>query len=97
MRIRYTPEAQGDLAAIYEFLDGRSPQAALRIKVAIQEIIAGLDDFPDMGPAADIEGVRVLLAGRLPYRIFYRHRGNEIHVLHIRHTSRRAWQGDERA
>jgi plasmid stabilization system protein ParE len=54
MRIRYTPEAQGDLAAIYEFLDERSPQAALRIKAAIQKVIAGLADFPDMGPAADI-------------------------------------------
>ncbi len=93
MKIRYTPEALTNLAAIYEFLDERSPQAALRTKAAIQKVIAGLADFPDMGPATDIEGVRVLLAGRLPYWIFYRHRGGEIQVLHIRHTSRRAWQG----
>jgi plasmid stabilization system protein ParE len=54
MRIRYTPVAQADLAAIYEYLDERSPQAALRTKAAIQKVITGLADFPDLGPGADM-------------------------------------------
>jgi toxin ParE1/3/4 len=77
MKVHYTPEALADLAAIYDYLDERTPRAALRTKAVLQKVIAGLTDFPDMGPATDIEDVRVLLAGRLPYRVFYRHVGEE--------------------
>ena len=95
MRIRYTAEAQADLAAIYEYPEERSPQTAIRTKAAIRQVISGLADFPDASPASDIEGVRVLLAGRLPYWIFYRHHSDEVQILRIRHAHRRPWEGDE--
>ncbi len=30
---------------------------------------------------------------RYPYKIFYRVRADIVEILHIRHTSRRAWAG----
>ena len=63
MRVRYTAEAQADPAAISDYLEERNPQTAVRTKAAIRQVISGLPDFPDAGPASDIQGVRVLLAG----------------------------------
>ncbi|HEX4111964.1 MAG TPA: hypothetical protein VH020_05460 [Stellaceae bacterium] len=36
--------------------------------------------------------VRVVPLLRYPYMIFYRMNGDRIDILHIRHTSRRAWE-----
>jgi plasmid stabilization system protein ParE len=47
---------------------------------------------------ADIERTiqkwRVTFVVRYPYKIFYRVRHDIVEILHIRHTSRRAWTGD---
>ena len=41
-----------------------------------------------MGHATDVGHVRVLFIGRYPYKVFYRLSGNQLEVLHIRHTAR---------
>ena len=92
MRIRYTPRSRDDLDSIFSYLNQHSPASAVRIKRLVEQLIKGLADFPEIGPATDF-GARVLLVGRFPYRIFYRIRAQEIQILHIRHSSRRAWGG----
>ncbi len=94
MRIRYTPRARSDLDSIFSYLDQHSPTSAIRVKQVIERTIQGLVDFPEIAPPTDF-GTRTLLIGRFPYRVFYRVREGEIHILHIRHTSRRPWQGDD--
>jgi plasmid stabilization system protein ParE len=42
-----------------------------------------------MGHATNIADVRVLFVGRYPYKIFYRLSGNDLEIVHIRHTARR--------
>ena len=92
MRIRYTPQARADLDSIFSYVSQHSPRTAVRINRLIVQMINGLADFPEIGPAADFDA-RVLLVGRFPYRVFYRIRDQEIQILHIRHTSRRPWRG----
>ncbi len=43
-----------------------------------------------MGVPSSQPGVRILQPTRYPYRIYYTVQGDEIVILHIRHTSRQA-------
>ncbi|MEZ5787999.1 MAG: type II toxin-antitoxin system RelE/ParE family toxin [Xanthobacteraceae bacterium] len=46
-----------------------------------------------MGYRTENPQVRVIFVGDYPYKIFYRIRGSNIEILHIRHTARRPWFG----
>jgi toxin ParE1/3/4 len=89
MKIRYTPRAQSDLDVIYRYLDQRTPSGALAVKESIERRIASLTEFPLAAPATDDPGVRELTVVRYPYKIYYEMSGEEVRILHIRHTARR--------
>ena len=95
MRVRYTPRSRRDIEAIYTLIDQQSPSAARAVKRAIQHAVELLADFPNIGTATDrspeFRGVR---AGRYPYRIYYRVRGDEVWIVHVRDMRRRPWTGD---
>jgi plasmid stabilization system protein ParE len=89
MRLRYTPRAFADIESIRLYIAQFNPQAAARVVSTIETLANALTDFPEAGhPAPDIEA-RVLHSPRYPYRIYYRIRGDDISILHVRHTSRR--------
>ena len=44
--------------------------------------------------AADM---RSKLVARYPYRVHYRISDGDIWIVHVRHTARRPWMGDERS
>ena len=44
-----------------------------------------------MAPETDESAVRELTIVRYPYKVYYQIEGDEIWVVHIRHTSRRPW------
>jgi len=54
----------------------------------IERLTRGLTDFPEIGQRSDEMKVRVILAGRFPYRIYYGVETDEIVILHIRHAAR---------
>jgi toxin ParE1/3/4 len=93
MRVRYTLRAQGDLDAIYTYLDRRAPAAARSVKELIERRIASLADFPFMGPETDAPGIRELTIVRYPYKIYYEVEGDEVWIVHIRDARRRPWGG----
>ena len=92
MRIRYTVRARADLAEIRSYLLERNPRAAVAVMGAIRRRIAWLADFPLMAPATDEPGVRALPLVRYPYRVFYDVVGEEVRILHTRHTRRQSWR-----
>ena len=93
MRVRYTPAAFSDRERILEYFGERSPNGATNVAASIREAVAKLKDHPLSGYRTDDPGVRVLFVVRYPYKIFYRVR-DDVEILHIRHTSRRARKSD---
>ena len=93
MRVRYTLRAQADLDAIYTYIDRRTPAAARSVKESLERRIAGLAEFPFMAPETDEREIRELTIVQYSYKIYYEVKGNEVWIIHIRHTSRRPWRG----
>jgi addiction module RelE/StbE family toxin len=94
MRVRFTRPAQRDLAQIHAFISQDNPGIASRIVALLIERSRRLADNPLEGKATDEPDARVIVAPRLRYLIFYTIAADEIHITHIRHTSRRrprAW------
>ena len=92
MRIRYTVRASADLAASRSDLQERNPRAAAAALAAIRTRIGWLADFPLIAPETDEPGVRALPLVRYPYRIYHEIAGEEVRILHIRHTRRQPWR-----
>jgi toxin ParE1/3/4 len=95
MRIRYTPRARSDLEAILQYIDERSPVGARKVKRAIQKTIELIGEFPESGRRSGEQATRALPVGRYPYLIYWTIEAGEAWILHIRHSRRRPWKGDE--
>ena len=93
MKIRYTPAAFADRERIIDYLRERSAGGARNVAASIREAIARLKEHPESGYRTDNPDVRVIFVILYPYKIFDRVR-DEIEILHIRHTSRKAWNSD---
>jgi toxin ParE1/3/4 len=95
MRVRYTLQARADLDAIYTDLDHRDPTAAQAVKDLIERRIRQLGRFPLIAPMTDEICVCELPIVRYPYKVYYELKGEEeVWIIHIRHTSREAWEAD---
>jgi toxin ParE1/3/4 len=93
MKVRFTRTAQYDLAQIQAFISQDSPTIASRFVARLIERSRQLSDHPYAGRETDEPGVRVIVARRQRYLIFYTIAADEIHITHIRHTSRRRPSG----
>ncbi len=96
MKVRFTRPALSDLEQIYSYVSADDPKAASRIVAALIEHARNLGATPHEGRATDEPNVRVIVVPRLRYFIFYAIEGDEVHITHIRHTSRRRPPGWER-
>ena len=94
MRVRYTLRARGDLEAIYNFLDECNPTVAQSVKDLIEYRIAGLADFPYKARFNKETGVYELTIVRFPYIVYYEVVRTQVWIIHIRHTSREEWEGE---
>ena len=96
MRVRYTPRALGDIAAISDYLIDRNPRAAEKIGESVSAIVSLLREFPASGRALqDRPVVRVMPLGNLPYLIFYSIAGEDLRILHVRHGARQPVRPDD--
>jgi len=95
MKLGYAPRALRDLERIATYLVQRSPSGAENVLAAIKSSIDTLAVFPEMAPGVDNTGHRRLPVLRYPYAIFYRIAGDELLILHIRHTSRQPINPDD--
>jgi plasmid stabilization system protein ParE len=59
------------------------------VLAAIKSSIDTLSFFPQIGRIIDNAGHRRVPVLRYPYLVFYRIAGDELIILHVRHTSRR--------
>jgi toxin ParE1/3/4 len=93
MKVRFTAPARADLDKIYQHISKNSPEAASRMVTRLIERALLLAETPYEGRETDEPSVRVIVIPPLRYFLFYRIQADEVHILHIRHTSRRrpAW------
>jgi toxin ParE1/3/4 len=89
MKVRFTRTAQRDLAEIHAYISQDSPTIASRFVARLVERARELADHPFAGRETDEPDIRVVVAPRLRYFIFYTIAVDEIRITHIRHTSRR--------
>lgn len=72
MKVSWTKEALGDLRDVVQYIDGRNPQAALRVKQRIVTAYRQLREYPQSGMTVDKPHTRKLVVTGLPYILIYR-------------------------
>ena len=87
MKVRYSPEAVGDLLRLREFIEFKNPRAAQKAATTIMKGVAQLKEFPLLGTKVERspnpESVRDLVIGN--YLARYLVHETEIYVLRIWH------------
>lgn len=96
MKLRFTPRATEDLAAIGDYIRGRNPAAAVRVRAAILETLQMLVLFPHAGRAQTVEGVRKIVTRRYAYIVYYSvdTESQEIIINTIQHPAREREHSD---
>ncbi|MBB4611564.1 type II toxin-antitoxin system mRNA interferase toxin, RelE/StbE family [Sphingomonas yabuuchiae] len=87
MKVRWTPEAERDRIAIWDYLAARDPGAALRIDSLFSDAVAALADFPMLGHEGEVLGTRELTPHR-SYRLVYEVVADTVWILVLIHTAR---------
>ena len=90
MKLRLTRRAARNLAEIADYLKERNPEAAVRVRTAVDKSFKNLVLFPYSGRKQEVEGVRKIATRRYPYLIYYRADGvaGQIVIISIRHSAR---------
>ena len=87
MRVGYTETALAEIEQIFAYVAAHNPPAAGRVVARIEQVIARIGEFPQMGHPVDEPTVRIVPVGRFPYLIFYTVT-DEVTVIHVRHAAR---------
>jgi plasmid stabilization system protein ParE len=90
MRLRFTPIAVTEIAAIADYLEVRNPLAARRVRAAIYDCLTNLLLFPQAGRRQKTQGVRKIITSRYRYVVYYSvdRAADEIVVLNVKHPAR---------
>ncbi len=83
MIVWWSDAAIDDLEKIYDYIDFRNSQAALRVKVSIVGSGNLLRDFPEVGQTVDRPEIRRRVVAGLPYILFYRITAEMVEILSI--------------
>jgi len=91
VKLRYTPRAVLEFAAIADYIRERNPAAAKRVRASILKSIDHLTAFPQLGRKQTTPGVRRLVTHRYSYLVYYKvdMDAREVVVISIRHPARK--------
>ena len=95
MKLTYSQRARRNIREIHDWFAGRSAKAANAVVKSIRNTAELIGEYPRIGRASDIEGVRVLPVVKYLYLIYYMIRTDEVVIAHIRHGSRNEPQPGE--
>ncbi len=89
MKIRWSPQAAADFAAIVEYIRKQNPSAGERVAHAIDEGIASLASFPKRGRPGRIKHTREFVLSPLPFIAVYRVKAAAVEIARVLHGSQR--------
>ena len=95
MKVRYTSRAFAEREKIFLYLEERSPEAARKVVGRIVGRIRALEHNPYSGRRTDRGDLYTFWVAATTYRVYYRIDGDDVVIIHIRHTSQRPWRGNE--
>ena len=97
MKVRYSPRSTRDLATIYQYLFERTPSGCANVMAAIDAAIEHIRHAPHAAERTNFTGIRAKTVQRYDFKIFYRLSKDRetIEIVHVRHTSRRPWSGND--
>jgi len=89
MRVRWSETALNEIDDIFWYISEHNRSAAAAVTKRIEELVALLAEFPQMGHLTDEAQVRVLSVVRYPFLIFYAidAEADEVVMLHVRHAA----------
>jgi len=89
LKLRWTLRALRHIHEIDNYLSERSPAAARHVGERIDEIVALLMRFPDLGHDGSLPGTAEIVTPGLPYIIVYRiDSGDTLTILGVYHGAR---------
>jgi plasmid stabilization system protein ParE len=96
MKLRFTPRAVENIAAIADYIRLHNPAAAQRVRSAIYDSLQDLILFPHAGHAQQTRGVRKLVTRKYNYLIYYivDDGADELVVLSVKHPAQEREHGD---
>ncbi|MGH7074661.1 MAG: type II toxin-antitoxin system RelE/ParE family toxin [Stellaceae bacterium] len=96
MKLVFSAQALADLEHIADYYRMHaSPAVAEAVARRVRQVLTRIAHAPESAPRlVQRPAVRVVPLIRYPYKIFYRVAGEGIDILHIRHTSRKLWEGE---
>ena len=92
MNIRFSPRSEGDIEAITEYLEERSPEGARKVLRSLLLAIDFIKSYPYGAEETDDAKLRVKILTDYRYKIFYDIGHEAIEIVHIRHDARRSWR-----
>ena len=94
MRVEYSKRATRELKRIGEYYrDTAGVRVAQELEARISAVVERIRREPLSSPELEQRpGMHVVLLIKFPYKIFYRIKGDNVFIYHIRHTSRRQWK-----
>jgi toxin ParE1/3/4 len=91
MRLLFTPRAEKELGQIHDYIAKENPgAAAVRTAILAKAQMAARRPFLGVR-TGESDQLRSILVERYQYRIHYALSGDDLIVLHIRHTARQPW------
>lgn len=93
MRLEWSLLALNDREAIFDYVAGENPAAAIRLDDRISERIKMLRQFPEAGRPGRISGTRELVISGTPYIAAYAIVSDAVRILRLLHGAR-LWPDD---
>lgn len=80
--------AKKNILEIHDYIALDNPDAANRVLLALRQAAENLIDFPMLGKASEVAGLRELNLTQYPYTIAYRLTASQVTVAAVTHQSR---------
>lgn len=89
MKVRWLPRALSSLQTVVAHISEDNPIAAAKLASEVYELVDRLEFMPLLGRNGRIPGSRELVVPGGRYILVYQVVETEVHVLAVRHTSRK--------